>query len=162
MAIAMMSWMIAIPLLGAMTGLRTMTPMAVVCWFAWRHHLALEDTWGFWAGNLITVAVFTVLGLGELIGDKLPQTPSRLDAGPLAARVAFGGLVGALCATGLHGSAVEGVLLGVIGAFAGAFFGYHLRAGLKHKHGWPDLPIAVAEDVIAITASVLAMGIVTG
>lgn len=162
MAMAIMSWMIGIPVLGAMTGLRTMTPMAILCWFAYLHHLPIHHSWAFWVANPITVGVFTLLALGELVGDKLPQTPSRLDIGPLAARVVFGGLVGAIAATGLHGSALEGIMLGAIGALGGAFIGYHVRAGIKHHHNTPDLPLAIAEDIIAIGLSVLAMGIVTG
>jgi uncharacterized membrane protein len=161
-AIAVLAWMVAIPLLGAMTGLRSMTPMALLCFFAYRNHLPVHNTWAFWCANPISVIVFAVLAVGELIGDKLPQTPSRLSILPLTARICFGGLIGAIAATGLHGSALEGILLGVFGAVAGAFFGYHLRHWLTMTEGWPKLPVALAEDAIAIVLSVLAMGIVTG
>ena len=162
MAIAVLSWMLAIPMLGFMTGLRSMTPMAVVCWFAYKHHLPLHGTWGFWAEYRVSAIVFSVLAVGEFIGDKLPSTPSRISWFPLTGRIIFGGLVGALCATGLHGSAVEGILLGVLGAVAGAFMGYHFRSWLTKTKGVPDLPVALAEDVIAVGCSLLAMGIVTG
>jgi uncharacterized membrane protein len=162
LAIAIIAWMVGIPLLGAMTGLRTMTPMAVLCWFAYIHDLHLKHTWAFWAASLVSAIVFTALAVGELIGDKLPRTPSRLDAFPLLARMIFGGLAGAIAATGLHGSAVEGVLPGCVGALAGAFLGYHLRAGLKQRYGFPDLPLALIEDAFAIGLSILAMGMVTG
>ncbi|MEV0461288.1 hypothetical protein, partial [Catellatospora methionotrophica] len=33
---------------------------------------------------------------GELVADKLPTTPSRLNTGPLLARLALGGLAGGL------------------------------------------------------------------
>ena len=105
MAYAMLAWLIAIPVLGAMTGLRSMTPIAVLCWFAYRGHLPLAGTWGQWAGRPVSVIVFAVLAVGELIGDKLPMTPNRTAAFPLFARICFGGLVGALASTGLHGSA---------------------------------------------------------
>ena len=82
---AVMSWVLAIPLLGVTTGLRTMTPMAVLCWFAYfgsdGGHLPLGGTWAFWAAKLVTAIVFTVLAVGELIGDKLPKTPSRTARG---------------------------------------------------------------------------------
>jgi uncharacterized membrane protein len=71
-------------------------------------------------------------------------------------------LVGAIAATGLHGSLVEGVLLGMIGALAGAFIGFQIRTGLRRHSNWPDLPLALAEDGVAVAASVLAMGIITG
>lgn len=162
MAMAMMSWVIAIPLLGALTGLRTMTPMAVMCWFAYVGHLPVENTWAAWTGKLVTAIVFTVLAVGELIGDKLPQTPNRTAPGPLAARVVFGGLVGAVVATGLNGPALEGVILGVIGALIGAFGGYQMRKLLVESTGGRDWPVAVMEDVLAVGLAVLAMGVVTG
>ena len=162
MAIAVMAWLIAIPLLGALTGARTMMPMCILCWFAWDGHLDVEGTWGFWSAMHITAIVFTVLAVGELIGDKLPKTPNRTSAFPLIGRIVFGGLVGALCATGLHGQVIEGVILGSVSAIAGAFVGYHVRHALVKGQGWPDMAVALVEDFLVIGLSVLAMGIVTG
>ena len=166
MAMAVMSWIVAIPILGLMTGLRTLTPMAVLCWFAYfgpdGGHLPLGGTWAFWAGKLVTAIVFTLLALGEYVGYKLPQTPNRTAPGPLLARVVFGGLVGAIAATGVTGSAVEGVLLGSLGALVGAFLGYQVRKHLVEWSGRPDWNIAVLEDLCAVGLSVIAMGIVTG
>jgi uncharacterized membrane protein len=161
-----MSWVVAIPLLGMMTGLRTMTPMAIGCWFAYfgsaGGHLPLGGTWAFWAAKLVTAIVFTVLAVGEYIGDKLPQTPNRTAPGPLLARLFFGGLVGAIAATGMKGSTIEGVLLGVSGALVGAFLGYHVRKRLVAISGRPDWNVAVLEDAVTVLVSLYAMGIVTG
>ncbi len=162
MAIAMLAWIIAVPALGFMTGLRSMTPMAVFCWFALYHHMPLGHTWAFWAERPITVAVFTVLALGEFIGDKLPQCPNRTAPFPFAVRLLFGGLLGALAATALHGSALEGVLLGAIGALAGTFFGFHLRSILRERLDVPDYVVGLAGDLTAVGVSILAMGIVSG
>ena len=162
MTIAIMAWLVAIPLLGFATGLRTMTPMMVLCWFAYLGHLPVHNGWAFWTTKLVTAVVFTVLAIGEYIGDKLPKTPSRTAPFPLAARVFFGGLVGAIAARGLHGSVPEGVILGALSAVVGAFVGFHIRREIVKSTGWPDLPVALTEDVFAILASVFAMGIITG
>ncbi len=163
---AVMSWVLAIPLLGVMTGLRTMTPMAVLCWFAYfgssGGHLPLDGTWAFWAGKLVTAIVFTVLAVGELIGDKLPKTPNRTAPGPLVARLFFGGLVGGIAATGAKGSAPEGILLGVLGALAGTFLGYQIRRHLVQLLRRPDWNVAVIEDALTVLISLYAMGVVTG
>src|ERR1039458_6047953 len=45
MAVAMMSLLIAIPLLGLTTGLRSMTPMALICWYAVLGYLPVDGTW---------------------------------------------------------------------------------------------------------------------
>ena len=162
MALTLLAWLIAIPLLGGLTGLRTMTPIAVLCWFAWIGHLDIYGSWAAWTGSGIAVSVFTVLALGELIGDKLPTTPARTSAFPLIARVIFGGMVGAIAATGLAGSAAEGAFLGAISAIAGAFLGFHVRQWLVKEKNCRDWYIAAAEDAITILLAVLAMGIVTG
>ena len=162
MAMAVMSWMIAIPVLGLCTGLRCMTPIALICWYAWAGYLPVTSTWAFWIAKPITVGIFTLLALGEYIGDKLPNTPSRISAFPLIARLGFGGLVGALVATGLKGSAVEGIVLGVLGALLGAFAGYRIRHHLTVIKGWRDLPVALAEDGLTLVLSFFALGVVTG
>ena len=162
MAMAVLAWLFAIPLLGGLTGLRSMTPMAVLCFFAWRGHMEIHRSWAFWTANGITAAVFAVLALGEYVGDKLPMTPNRTAPFPLFARVVFGGLVGAICATALHGSIIEGVLLSSVSALLWTFLSYHVRHWLVHDKKLPDLPIALAEDVFAIGLSFIAMGIITG
>jgi uncharacterized membrane protein len=163
MTLVVLSWIFAIPLLGGLTGLRAMTPMAVLCWFAYLGDLGLHrHSWAFWTTKLVTAIVFTVLAAGELVGDKLPQTPNRTDLFPLLARAAFGGLVGAICATTLHGAAVEGIVLGSIGAVAGAFVGFYLRQAATRSWGVPKLAAALTEDVLTIGLSILALGIVTG
>ncbi len=162
MAMAVMSWLIAIPLLGMCTGLRTMTPIALVCWYAHLGYLPVGGTWAFWVASAIAVGVFTLFAAGEYVGDKLPKTPSRISAFPLVARLSFGGLVGAVIATALTGSVVEGILLGAIGAALGAFGGYHLRRIAVERTGWPDWRFAVIEDGIALLLSFIALGIVTG
>ena len=159
--VGILAWIIAVPLLGFLTGLRTMTPMAVLCWFAWAGHLEADHTWAFWASRPITVAIFTVLALGELVGDKLPNTPARISPFPLAARIGFGGLVGALAATALHGSWIEGALLGCLGAVCGSYAGYFVRRWLTRELGMKDLYVALVEDALTIGLSVVAMGFIT-
>jgi uncharacterized membrane protein len=162
MTLVMMSWLVAIPMLGFMTGSRSMTPMAILCMFAYRHHLWLVGTWGFWAMDFRTMAVFGVLAAGELIFDKFPNIPDRTMLPALLTRIGFGGLVGALAATGLQGSVIEGVLLGAVSALVGTFVGFHLRHWLVHEKGLPAIAIALTEDVLVVGSSFLALGIITG
>ena len=163
MAMAILSWLLAVPVLGFSTGLRTMTPIAVLCWFAVLGHLPVHGTWAFWTAKLISALIFTALAIGEDISDKLPSTPARTRPVGLIARLCFGGLVGALIATALVGSAVEGALLGVAGAALGTFAGFHLRTcALIRSSGWPDWRVAVLEDLAALLASLVALSVVTG
>jgi uncharacterized membrane protein len=162
MALAMMTWLIAIPLLGVVTGMRTLTAMAVLCWFAYGGALPVEDSWAFWSGKLVTAIIFTVLAIGEYIVDKLPKTPNRTALAPLIARLIFAGVVGAIVAAGLNGSGIEGVILCVGGALVGAFAGFLVRREIVIRLNSRDWPVALVEDASAILCAVLAMGIVTG
>ena len=67
-------------LIGVVAGLRALSAPAVVAWAGALGWLNLDGTWAQWVAHPITVAVLTVLALGELITDQLPSTPSRQGA----------------------------------------------------------------------------------
>src|ERR1700722_18646143 len=161
MAIEILSWMLAVPLLGLATGLRTMTPMAVLCWFAYLGYLPVQGTWASWTARLTAAIVFSVFALGEYIGDKLPQTPNRIAPPLLLGRLAFGGFIGAITATAMTGPGIEGVLLGVVGAVLGTFAGFMVRRELVRRLGCADWPVALAEDLIAVASAFFAMHVIT-
>jgi uncharacterized membrane protein len=161
MLIAILSWLLAIPLLGVTTGLRAMTPMAVLCWFAYLGYLPLEGTWAAWMASATAVAMFTVLALAEIVADKLPRAPDRISLGPLTARLVFGGLIGSIAATAMIGSGLEGVLLGVVGAALGAFAGFMIRRDMVQRIGCAEWKVALVEDLIAVACAGFAMHVVT-
>ncbi|HWK91782.1 MAG TPA: hypothetical protein VNR17_05920 [Luteimicrobium sp.] len=103
--------------------------------------------------------VLGLLGVGaELVGDKLPSTPSRLDPpGPAVRAVA--GAVGAATLTRRSGSRAGAVLaaalLGALASTAGTFGGAAWRRAVAERGG-PDLPAALAEDAAAVTLAALA------
>ena len=160
MANEMVAWLLAIPLLGFATGLRTMTGIAVLCWYTHLDQISVTGTWAAWSARRVTAIVFTVLALGEYVGDKLPQTPNRIAPGPLVARLVFGGLCGGIAATAMQGPGLEGVLLGVLGAAIGAFVGFMTRRALVSALGCPDWMIAMPEDLVAIVCAVFAADVV--
>ena len=162
MAVAMMSWLLAIPMLGITTGLRTFTPMALICWFAWLGYLPVDGTWAMWTGRLPVAIGLTVLAVAELIADKLPRVPNRTAPGPLLARVVFGGLAGSIAATSINGPGVEGVMLGVVGALLGAFAGFMIRRDAVKNLCCADWPIALTEDAFAILVAGFALHVITG
>ena len=161
MAIAILSWLLAIPLLGVATGLRSLTPMAVLCWFAYLGYLPVDGTWASWTGRLSVAVVLTVLAVGELVADKFPWIPNRTAPGPLIWRLVLGGLAGSITATAMDGPGLEGVLLGVVGAGLGAFGGFMIRHDLRETFLCADWPVAVAEDVITVFFAIVAMHVVT-
>ena len=160
MAMVVLSWLLAIPMLGLASGMRTITPIAAICWFAWLGELPVANTWAFWTAKPASVVVFTLLALGEYVGDKLPKAPARIELFPLLARLVFGGMVGAIIATTLNGSDLEGIILGVINAFLGAFGGYFVRRVIVERTGWPDFRVALGEDAVCLSATLMALMIV--
>ncbi|HEY5055689.1 MAG TPA: DUF4126 family protein [Acidobacteriaceae bacterium] len=161
MAVAMLSWLLAIPLLGFTTGLRSMTPMAVLSWYAWLEYLPVGGTWAGWVGRLSVAIVLTVLALGELVGDKMPRVPNRTAPLPLLFRLILGGLAGAIAATAMMGPTIEGALLGAIGAALGAFAGFMVRRDLVEKIGCKDWHVALVEDAIAILFATFSLHVIT-
>jgi uncharacterized membrane protein len=158
----MMAWMLAIPLLGVTTGLRSMTPMAVLCWFAHLGYLPVDGTWAAWTGWLWVAIAWTVLALAELAADKMSWIPDRISKGPLLWRLLLGGLAGAIAATAMVGPGIEGVLLALIGTLLGAFGGYMVRREAVEKLGVKDWHFALAEDAFAIAAAGFALHVITG
>lgn len=94
--------------------------------------------------------VFRVLSAGELVGDKLPKTPSRLAPGPLLGRAVSGGAVGYVLCRRAGQSPWLGVALGAGAAVLGAYGGCHARKALGESLHLPDAIVAVGEDALAI------------
>jgi uncharacterized membrane protein len=139
--------------IGAVAGLRTLTAPAVLAWAAKRRWIRLGNSPFATIISAKASTRLTDLAVSELIADKLPFTPSRLKAGPLASRVVSGAVCGATIYGVVERPLVEGAVLGGVGAIAGALAGYHMRKRLRHD--MPDLGVAVLEDVLAIGGAVL-------
>lgn len=126
--------------LGLVAGLRTLTAPAVLLL---ARHARLAG------------AIVAVLAVGELIGDMLPNTPSRTTPMPLAARIMSGAFVGCYVANGSLGVRVAGGVAGIIGALIGTFVGHDLRLKAIARIG--AIPAGLVEDVVAIGIAVAAV-----
>jgi len=128
--------------IGAVAGLRTFTAPAAT----------LGSKGNVWSG------VVLLLAAGELIGDKLPFTPSRLGPGPLGARLISGALCGRALALRFDGSGSLGLALGALGAAGSAYVGYTIRHELTER--WlPDFPVALVEDSVAVLGAARAVSL---
>src|ERR1700742_3541230 len=110
--------------------------------------------------NIITVIVFSVLAVGELVNDKLPKTPPRKAPPVFAARIVMGGIAGAVLGAWPHWT-FTALGAGVIGAVLGTLGGYQARNRLVAATGGKALPIALLEDAVAILGA-FAIVAVTG
>lgn len=135
-------------LIGVVAGLRSLTPPAVVAWAAFLHWINLSHTWASWVGNLVTVIIFSLLAVGELVVDKLSKTPPRTAPPSFAARIVSGGFAGAVIGTA-WGYTWTALGAGVVGAVLGTLGGYQARTRLTTAHGH-GTPIALLEDTVAV------------
>lgn len=135
-------------LIGIVAGLRAMTAPAAVSWAAYLGWLPLQGTPLAFLGHAAAPWVLTVLALGELITDQLPQTPSRKVPVQFGTRLVAGGLTGAALGAP-SGQLVAGLAAGVVGALIGTLGGAAARARLAQAFG-RDLPAALTEDAVAV------------
>ena len=142
-------------LIGVVTGLRSMTAPAAVSWASRTGWLDVGSTPLAFFGFTFTPWVFTAPGLGELVIDQLPTTPSRTETMPFGTRIVVGALCGgAIGASG--GALVTGLVAGIAGATLGTLGGHALRARLAAAFG-RDRPAALIEDAVAIGGALLVM-----
>jgi uncharacterized membrane protein len=139
-------------LIGFFAGLRSLTAPAATAWAVRLGWLPLTG-WLAYMGSLPAVALFTLLAVGELVADKLPNTPNRTSPPGLIGRILTGALCGACVAVAGGSAGLVGAVLGVVGALLGCFGGYAARTGVQRALRSPDLPIALLEDAIAIAGS---------
>ena len=151
---------LAVLLIGFAADLRALTPPAVVAWCAYLGGINLGDTPFSFMSSWISVAIFTLLALGEYVGDLLPSTPSRTAPPGLIARFATGSF-SAACLLAATNHSLAFCLLGGLAAIGGAFGGYQLRVRLVRALNVKDAFVAVPEDLIAVLIAVLAVSIAT-
>jgi uncharacterized membrane protein len=89
-----------------------------------------------------------VLAAGELVADKLPSTPSRLQPPALGGRLALGGTAAAAVARRDGHDPVLPALVGAASALGGAVLGSRLRGVAARRFG-SDKPGAFLEDGVA-------------
>lgn len=142
-------------LLGLVSGLRSMLAPAVVAWGARLGALAVAQTPLALMDYRITVIIFSVLAVAELIADKLPKTPSRKQPGPFIIRILSGSLVGATVGA-VGGRIILGLILGAIGAVVGTLGGAAVRGKLASAFG-RDLPAALLEDIAAFAIAIFSV-----
>ena len=136
--------------IGIIAGLRALTAPATVSWAAYLHWIQLSGSHLSFMSSVITVVIFTLAAIAEIVNDKLPKTPPRTALPSLVIRMVLGAFAAATLTVGVGGSIEMGALLGLIGAVIGTYAGYYVRTGVVKALHSPDWPIALVEDAIAI------------
>jgi uncharacterized membrane protein len=141
--------------IGVVTGLRSLTAPAVVCWAAHLGWINLTGSPLAFMGSTWALWLFTILAVAELVADQLPSTPARTAPVGLIARLVMGMLCGACLAVAGGASIWVGALTAAVGALVGAFGGYRARVGLVRSLQVRDIMVAIPEDLVAIGLGLL-------
>jgi uncharacterized membrane protein len=96
-----------------------------------------------WTRRLLLVGA-----AGELVMDKLPTTPSRLEPPGIAGRLALGALAAGLFAQTRQAAWLPAAAMGAASAAVAAKVGHDVRARLAQHV--PDPAVAVVEDALAL------------
>lgn len=137
--------------LGIVAGMRSQLPFALMAFAARRGRFAACEPGRL--GLLRTDGAVVALGAsaaGEIVVDKLPFVPSRLNPGPLAGRIVIGGAAGAALAKEAGGLVWPGAAAGAAGGLLGSFAGYWGRRLAGQATGLPDPAVALVEDAAGI------------
>jgi uncharacterized membrane protein len=97
----------------------------------------------------VSTALKFLIG-GEVVGDKLPNTPNRIVPQQLGVRAVSGALVGATLYKSKGGSVVSGALVGVLGAVTATYLTYYLRKGISEKTHTNTSLVGAGEDVLVL------------
>jgi uncharacterized membrane protein len=141
--------------LGFAAGLRSQLPNALIIAAANRDERGKTSN-GFLHSRVARLGS-TAAALGEFIADKTPYVPARTEPAPFAGRIFFGAVTGALYAHTHRTSIPTAAAAAAVAAALGTLAGYQYRTILTRETGLPDLPFAVAEDLLAFTISTLAL-----
>jgi len=136
--------------LGLISGLRSLMTPAVTAWAVHLGWLKVDHPLSL-IGALPSVIILTLLAVGEVVVDKLPQTPKRTAPPGLIARI----VTGALTAACITANRTQGAVLGALGGIVGCFVGYQARTKLVKTLGARDLYIALLEDFVALVGALL-------
>ncbi len=139
-------------LFGAATGSRSQLPTALLVATIARGKRPTGSSFGARAGRSLSgrwaVAGFALGATGELVGDKLPKTPSRTLPPGVISRVVMAVVGGAVLGERTRSSQLINSVAAAGGALATTYGGARYRAAAAQKFG-QDLPGALLEDTFA-------------
>lgn len=138
-------------LMGAVAGMRSMTPLAAVAIAARKGALPVDNGAPRLLTNRFAQAGSLALAAGELAVDKVKSVPPRTSVTGLTARIAVGALAGAAFAP-RHQRGVA-ALLGATAAIGATYLSFTLRARAAERYG--QTAAGAVEDAIALGSAAL-------
>ncbi len=141
--------------IGVVAGLRSMTAPATVSWAGYVGWLPVAAGPFWFISWWPVVALLTAWALFELVLDKTTKIGNRTGIVGLIFRIITSSFSGAVISNAAGAGIVLGLIAGLVGGMIGTYGGYHLRRACVSKTSLSDLPVAIAEDLIAIGLGVV-------
>jgi uncharacterized membrane protein len=138
-------------LMGAVAGMRAVTPLAAVTNAARTGMLPKDNGAPRILHNRLASAGMLALAGGELAGDKMKSAPDRIVAAGMLARVITGAIAGAALAPRRQLSL--GAALGAGAAVGAAYLSFNLRMRAIARYGQKST--GAVEDAIAVGSAAL-------
>ena len=138
-------------LLGAVAGMRALTPFAAVSDTARRGALPQDSGAPPLLGHPLVTAGAAALAAGELVGDKLPSAPDRIVPSGMIVRAVTGAVAGMSLAP--HRQRVAAALLGAGGAVGASYLTFALRMRAMKRFG--QVPTGLVEDALMLGSTLL-------
>ena len=138
-------------LMGAVAGMRSMTPLAAVAHAARSGRLPIDHGASPLLSSPLVSAGTLALAAAELAGDKMKSAPDRVVVAGMAARIATGAIAGmALAPRRQRGIAA---LLGATAAVGAAYASFDARRRAMERYG--QTATGVIEDALALASAAL-------
>lgn len=141
--------------IGTLAGMRTSSAPAITSQILSRHHSKrLEKSPLKFMQSKTVADVLTVLSVTEVIADKLPSAPNRIEPGGIIFRGLSGALAGASIYKASGNNVIAGTLIGAASAVASTYMSFFLRKSIVKNTSIIDPIIGALEDALVIGAGV--------
>ncbi|AYL95601.1 DUF4126 family protein [Mucilaginibacter celer] len=141
--------------LGILAGMRTSAaPVAVTHILSRKKSRHISNSPLNFMQSPTLATVLKITAVSELVVDKLPSTPNRIEPAGVAGRGLSGALAGAAIFKAAGGNVWQGAFAGGITAVASTYASYWLRKNFVKSSGIADPVIGGIEDVITIGAGI--------
>ncbi|QRN97806.1 DUF4126 family protein [Archangium violaceum] len=138
--------------LGAVAGMRSFSAPAILSILLARDGGSVQGRIEQALSSKVGGRTLSMLALGELVGDKLPNIPARTAPPALAGRILSGALVGAALARRDKQPVLGPVLLGAAAAVASSFAFSALRRFATQRLHVPNIVAGLLEDALVAMA----------
>ncbi|RDV16732.1 DUF4126 family protein [Pontibacter diazotrophicus] len=142
---------------GALAGMRSLAAPTLLSHFVSEDGSSpLQHTPLRFLGNSTVAMVLKGLAASELVGDKMPGVPDRIELPSLIMRGTTGAVAGAAIYLMSHKKAAEGAAIGAVAAIAATYGSFYLRKTLCEKTRLADPIYGALEDALVIASGIKA------